>query len=81
MCYKLGKENLKTSPVCPTCGFRPSDEKGAVSGAAELDAIDEEMDKLLDSWAETIVSNLGDPTVRKASSYSTLPRRRPSRNW
>lgn len=62
-CYKLDKGNLATNPVCPHCGFRPADEKGAASGAAVLDAIDDEIDKLLDSWAETILSNLGDPTV------------------
>jgi hypothetical protein len=76
VCYKLGKENLENSPVCPTCQFRPSDEKGATSGAAALDAIDEEMDKLLDSWAETIVSNLGDPTVEESIKLLDPPQQK-----
>ena len=62
-CYKLDKSHLNTNPVCPHCGFRPGDEKGAATGAVVLDAIDEEIDKLLDSWADTILSDLGDPTV------------------
>ena len=62
-CYSLIKDDLNANPVCPHCAFRPSDEKGAVSGAVVLDGIDDEVDKLLDSWADTIFSNLGDPTV------------------
>ena len=62
-CYSLIKDDMNTHPVCPHCAFRPSDEKASATGTAVLDGIDEEIDKLLDSWAETILSDLGDPTV------------------
>ena len=67
-CYSLVKDNLATTAICPypNCGFRPSDEKGSPSGAAVLDAIDEEIDKLLDTWTETLLTNLSDPTVAQS---------------
>ncbi len=65
-CYSLIKDDLNTNSVCPHCAFRPSDEKSTSTGAAVLDAIDEEIDKLLDSWAETVLSDLSDPTVSES---------------
>ena len=62
-CYSLVKGDLGSNPICSHCGFRPSDEKGTPSGTAVLDAIDDEIDKLLDSWTDTLLNNLSDPTV------------------
>lgn len=62
-CHSLVKGNLSSNPICSHCGFRPSDEKDAPSGSAVLDTIDDEIDKLLDSWADTLLNNLSDPTV------------------
>ncbi len=68
VCYKLEPKKLATDPICPYCNFRPTDEKPGLVGGAVLDAIDDEIDKLLDSWAQTIVTNLtmGDPTVEQS---------------
>ncbi len=65
-CFALVKDDLNTNPICPQCGFRPTDEKGGPSGSAVLDAIDDEIDKLLDTWVDTLLTNLGDPTVEES---------------
>jgi len=65
-CYALVKDDLGTNPICPHCGFRPTDEKSGPSGSAVLDAIDDEIDKLLDTWTQTLLNNLGDPTVEQS---------------
>jgi len=65
-CWTVGREKLETNPICPDCGFRPTDEKTGPSGSAALDAIDEEIDKLLDGWVETLLNDLSDPTVEKS---------------
>ncbi len=62
-CFTLVKDDLNTNPICPHCGFRPTDEKAGPSGTAVMDAIDNEIDKLLDTWADTLLTNLADPTV------------------
>lgn len=65
-CFTLVKDDLNTNPICPHCGFRPTDEKAGPSGATVMDAIDDEIDKLLDTWADTLLTNLGDPTVEES---------------
>jgi Family of unknown function (DUF6079) len=65
-CFTLVKGDLNTNPICPHCGFRPTDEKGGPSASTVLDAIDDEISKLLDTWVDTLLSNLGDPTVEQS---------------
>lgn len=68
VCYKLAKDGLAASPICPYCGFRPTDEKAGPLASAVLDEVDERLDALLDGWAQTILGNLtmGDPTVEQS---------------
>lgn len=63
-CYGIVASDLGADPVCHDCGYRPSDEKPGPPGAAVLDQIDNDIDKLLDTWCETILSDLRDPTVQ-----------------
>ena len=65
-CFTLVKGDLNTNPICPHCGFRPTDEKGGPSASTVLDAIDDEISKLLDTWVDTLLGNLGDPTVEQS---------------
>ncbi|MBC7293409.1 MAG: ATP-binding protein, partial [Thermoleophilia bacterium] len=63
-CFMLTEYELDSSPVCPHCGFRPAAEPTAASAARVLGALEEELDKLIDNWTDTLLANLEDPTIR-----------------
>ena len=61
-CFALTEQELRLSPVCPHCGFKP-DTAPAVSAAATLEGLDAELDGLVGSWTRTLLTNLADPTI------------------
>jgi hypothetical protein len=63
-CFSLTEQDLEASPVCPHCDFRPATENSGVSAKVILDHMDAELDNLVDSWTQTLLSNLDDPTTR-----------------
>ncbi len=68
-CFSLTEEDLKASPICPHCGFRPSKEASSHSGefvspSQRLDELDEELDSMIEDWTRTILSFLEDPTTQ-----------------
>lgn len=64
-CAALVESELSASPVCPHCQFRPSGEQGDMLPAANvLKQLDEELDKLLENWVQTLVENLEDPIIQ-----------------
>jgi len=64
-CASLVESELFASPYCPHCSFRPANEQGDLMPAANvLKAMDDELDRLLDSWQQTLLENLEDPTVQ-----------------
>lgn len=71
-CFKLVKEDLEASPICPHCNFRPQEENFGASGVAVIDQIDKQLDGLLDNWTKTLLDNLDDPTAKK--SIKLLPK-------
>ncbi|MCL4532401.1 MAG: DUF6079 family protein [Actinobacteria bacterium] len=64
-CFSLTSKELESSPVCPHCGFKPNLETAAVSAAAQLSALDNELDTLHANWTQTLLANLEDPTVQR----------------
>ena len=62
-CFALTEQELRTSPVCPHCGFKP-DSATAVSADATLDSLDSELDRVLADWTRTLLANLADPAIR-----------------
>ncbi|RDV81702.1 DUF6079 family protein [Ammonifex thiophilus] len=64
-CPNLTTQELEERPWCPHCGFKPREESADASAATILQSLDEEMDRLLESWTATLVDNLADPTVRQ----------------
>ncbi len=64
-CFALTKEDLEASPVCPHCQFRPAVETPAGPAGAILAQLDEELDRLLAGWIQTLLANLEDPTTRE----------------
>jgi len=64
-CASLVESDLNASPVCPHCNFRPANEQGDFLPAANvLKHMNEELDRLLTSWEQTLLDNLDDPIIQ-----------------
>jgi len=63
-CFALTEQELEASPVCPHCNFKPGAEPPAAPAATMLDALDGELDKLVENWTQTLLANLEDPTTK-----------------
>lgn len=64
-CASLVDSELSASPVCPHCNFRPANEQGDLLPAANvLKQLDDELDRLLEGWVQTLVDNLEDPIIQ-----------------
>lgn len=64
-CASLIDAELAASPVCPHCNFRPANEQGDLLPAANaLKQLDDELDRLLEGWVQTLVDNLEDPIIQ-----------------
>jgi hypothetical protein len=70
-CYALVKDDLDASPICPHCNFRPQEETLGASATALLQSIDQQPDKLVETWTKTLLDELSDPSAKK--SVSLLP--------
>jgi len=65
-CASLVDSELSASPVCPHCDFRPANEQGDLLPAANvLKQLDDELDRLLKGWTQTLLDNLDDPTIQE----------------
>ncbi|MCD6261582.1 MAG: ATP-binding protein [Deltaproteobacteria bacterium] len=63
-CFALTEQELDATPVCPHCNYKPSAEPPAVPAGTVLDDLDEELDKLVENWTQTLLTNLEDPTTK-----------------
>jgi len=63
-CFALTEQELEASPVCPHCSFKPGAEPPMAPAATMLDAMDGELDKLVENWTQTLLANLEDPTTK-----------------
>jgi len=63
-CFVLTEQELDASPVCPHCNFKPGTEPTTAAAGVILDALDDELDKLVDGWTQTLLTNLEDPTTK-----------------
>ena len=64
-CASLVESELAASPYCPHCNFRPANEQGDLLPAASvLKQLDDELDRLLEGWQQTLLDNLDDPIIR-----------------
>ncbi|RJX22765.1 MAG: ATP-binding protein [Desulforudis sp.] len=63
-CFALTEHELDASPECPHCIFRPAIETATVPAAVMLDGLDDELDKLVENWTQTLLNNLEDPTTK-----------------
>ena len=63
-CFALTEQELDASPVCPHCNFKPGAEPPAAPAGTVLDGLDDELDKLVANWTQTLLTNLEDPTTK-----------------
>ena len=75
-CFGLTPQQLGAAPVCPDCGFKPSAEPVRLPAAKALNALDDELDKLVESWTKTLLTNLDDPTVQENFDLISAQRRK-----
>jgi hypothetical protein len=64
-CFALTRQELENSPVCTHCSFKPSAKSLSVSAKTVLSQLDNELDKLVSEWTQTLLTNLEDPTTRE----------------
>jgi hypothetical protein len=55
-CFALIEKDLETLPICPHCEFKPSVKD--VSAKAELDELEEKLDKMVGNWTQALLTNL-----------------------
>ena len=64
-CFALAETDLIATPICPHCNFRPVNESLAFAHTSNaLNQLDEELDRLLEAWQQTLLDNLDDPIIR-----------------
>ena len=63
-CFLLSERDLDASPICPHCNFKPGAEPPMAPAATTLDALDGELDRLVENWTQTLLTNLEDPTTK-----------------
>lgn len=63
-CFALTEQDIDALSICPYCSYRPVEEPLATFAEAMLDDMDSELDKLVDSWTQTLLDNLEDPTIK-----------------
>jgi len=78
-CYQLSEAELVASTYCPHCSYKPSSEALPFGLAVNaLTQLDEELDRLLTGWQQTLLDNLDDPIIQanldllKASARTLL---------
>jgi hypothetical protein len=65
-CFALTDQELESSPICKHCGYRPGTESTGTPAGKVLDALDEELDQLVEDWTRMLLSNLSDPTTKES---------------
>lgn len=64
-CFALTEQDMEASAMCPHCKFSPREESPGAPAANLLDSFDDELDTLIESWTQTLMTNLEDPTTRE----------------
>ncbi len=63
-CFALTEQELDATPVCPHCNFKPGAEPPAAPAGTLMDGLEDELDKLVENWTQTLLKNLEDPTTK-----------------
>ena len=63
-CFALTEKDLENDPKCSHCGFWPSMETHKYSADAILQRLKLDLEKVQQSWTQSLLSNLEDPIVQ-----------------
>ena len=63
-CFTLTEREMDTSPICPHCSYKPDTEPYTSPVDTVLGGLDDELDKLVANWTQTLLTNLEDPTTK-----------------
>ena len=58
---------LKTTHICPHCGYHLGDPVPNVAG--QLDNLDIRIDDLVTEWTQTLLNTISDPIVASQKEY------------
>jgi len=64
-CWQLTPEELQASAICPHCSFRPINEQIIVSAGVALTNLENTLEKMVNTWTQTLLTNLDDPTTKE----------------
>lgn len=67
ICYELTPAMLKSSHICPKCGFKMGESSISVTG--QLDSIEDRIDSLINEWTNTLINTISDPLVLTQQDY------------
>lgn len=75
-CFSLTEQELSASPVCPHCDYKPAAEPQGAPANTILGIMDNELDRLVEAWTNTLLANLEDPTTKGSLGLLKLERRK-----
>jgi hypothetical protein len=64
-CFSLTSDDLKRTPLCPHCHYRPAEEKVKIPAEVVLRQLEDDLERLYEDWTHTLAGNLEDPTVKE----------------
>jgi len=64
-CYSFTINDLKATPLCPHCAFKPSQESVPSPVGNRLSKLEDDIGKLYDEWTNMLLSNLKDPITQE----------------
>lgn len=62
-CWRLVPSDLRQGAVCPHCSYKPIAAGVTPNAAAELNRIEDDLDRLQAGWADALLAELGRPNV------------------
>ena len=65
-CVALTEQDLRATPVCPHCGFKPGPVPATVSAETLLNGLKAELSTLSENWTRALLTNLADPDTRNS---------------
>ena len=67
VCYELTPEEMKSTHICPHCGYRLDDKGKDVDGV--LDNLEIRIDDLLAEWTKILLDTISDPIVMSQKEF------------
>ncbi|MGB4438718.1 MAG: DUF6079 family protein, partial [Sedimentibacter sp.] len=74
VCYELTPAMLKTSHICPKCGYKIGE--GGISVSGQLDSIEDRVENLISEWTNTLINTISDPLVLNQQDYLSAEQRK-----